>query len=98
MVKLTSSFTTRKELSAESASLMEETNMEQSVGLFRMQEFRTDCAGISQESVQFYRKNAGIEKKPRIPNRPFVGSTVVVLLGSKKKKKAQFFNMKTGAC
>ena len=39
-------------------------------GLFGTQEFHRNHMGISQESVQFHKKNAGMEKKSRIPNRP----------------------------
>ena len=41
-------------------------------GLFGTQEFHRNHTGISQESVQFHRKNAGMGKKSRIPNRPSV--------------------------
>jgi len=37
-------------------------------GLFGTQEFHRNCAGISQESVQFHRKNAGTRKNSRVPN------------------------------
>jgi hypothetical protein len=41
-----------------------------SKGLFGMQEFHRNLAGISQESVQFHRKNAGTGIFSRNPNRP----------------------------
>ena len=38
--------------------------------LFGTQEFYRNHIEISQESVQFHRKNIGMGKKSRIPNRP----------------------------
>jgi hypothetical protein len=37
--------------------------------MFGTQEFHMNCAGISQESVYFHRKNAGTGKNFRVPNR-----------------------------
>jgi len=54
------------------------------MGPFGTQEFHMNLIRISQETVQFHRKNAGTWKFSHVPNRPYISAVHIVASNSLK--------------